>query len=174
MDEAARTPRYHYAASVPLALVMVMAAARVSGRLPSGERTRDVAWALAGALLIAGFVRDGRPVNLHADSRAVAERLLAQATAAARAAVPGATVYLSDGRPPLLVWGPVTRAQLFSVLRIRSTKHVTDKRPRMAYVSRHRWHARRERSGLRGWDGGRQVASTPRRSPAASAVTPAL
>ncbi len=120
MSEAARTDRYHYAASAALALVLVLVVARLARLAPRSEWARDLLWGTAIAVLVAGFGRNGRPVNLHDDSRSVAERLLAEATAAARAAAPGATVYLPDRRAPLLVWGTVTRAQLFSVL------HATD------------------------------------------------
>jgi hypothetical protein len=91
----ASEPRYHYAGTALLALVLGAAAGGVAARLPGGRRA-DLVVAAVVALGALAFFRSGWRIDHFAVDRDVTTRALATIQAAIDAAPPGQPVYIRN------------------------------------------------------------------------------
>lgn len=93
---AARTARYHYLGSVPLALMLCVAVGRAGEALqlcPAHARLLLLAWLAATAFLHARF---GREIDHHDTARAEVDRTLGAIRAAVESQPPGRPVYIAN------------------------------------------------------------------------------
>lgn len=143
-------PRYHYAGTVPIAVLLCLAVdqlrRRVLARVPWAELLLIV-WLVAGAI---GFARSGWRPDSRARVRQWFEATRRQLEAEIDRAPPGATLHLENGEVPSVIRGPAIlsydvpgRAALFvmqypsDVVRGRRVRFVEPNR------QTREWHARR-------------------------------
>jgi hypothetical protein len=113
--------RYHYAASIALAVALCMAAKRWISFLPAGaalpEPLKSGAVVAGAALLLALYARSDWRFDLHPGTRAEVGAVLAEATDAVRAVPQGQTAYVADRWFTVHYHGPKTLsyAAIFSL-----------------------------------------------------------
>ena len=105
-SSVAQVFRYHYAASVPLALMLTLATATLLARLRMCPAAKDALYAGVSAAWLIGFSLSGWRMDLLPDTRPGVQRVLAVATQRASSVAVGGTVSIPDRRfNPVGVWG---------------------------------------------------------------------
>jgi len=103
--DVAQTPRYHYAGSTPLALMLTLAAATVARRWRLRPAAKDACCAAAVVAWLVAFAASDWHMDLRAAARRETEAVRREAVMRARGAPAGATVAIADRRfNPMGIW----------------------------------------------------------------------
>src|SRR5262245_38049764 len=138
----AQTPRYHYVATVPLALMLTLAVATLASRLPVAAIVKDALCAVVVAAGLVAFCRSDWRMKLHDGARAETRAVLAEASARARFTPVGGTVTLRDRRfNPWGDLGPGILAPGFTSAGVFTLFHDSDELDgrRIRYVPDPQW-----------------------------------
>jgi uncharacterized membrane protein len=106
-ETAAATPRYHYAASLPVTILLALVLQQAARLGPLRAVPRPLVLALALGLGAWGHARAGSPVKeLRQACHDYFLRTMVGIAKQVQAAPPGGTVYLENGETPRYVLGP--------------------------------------------------------------------
>jgi hypothetical protein len=104
-SQLARALRYHYLASIPLALLLCLAASAAAARWPLRRAWRGPLFLAACAAWLLAFRSSDWRMDQHDVARRAAAQVVAEVVGKARAAPPGATVFVQDRRfNPTYIW----------------------------------------------------------------------
>ena len=103
----AAQPHYHYAGTIPIVVLLCLAAEQIARLSHRAAAVRALALAAGAIVEVAGFARSGFAIEDHRAARTGVDITLAQILTAVGARPPGTTVYLDNGILPGAVRGPM-------------------------------------------------------------------